>query len=630
MCGIVGVYRFDAQPVAPELVRRMTDLLTHRGPDAAGCWTDGPIGLGHRRLSIIDVEGSAQPMACPEGRYRTCFNGEILNYRELRRRFGYPYRTAGDTETLLATYRARGVDMVHELVGQFAFAVHDAVTGDLVLFRDRLGILPLYYYADEHMLAFASEIKALLPALPQPEVDTASLDAFLSLRSVPAPYTMFRNIRKLPAGHRLRVDRTGRIRVDRYWSIPGPRPVAVPPEEAVQRVTVALERAVSDAMVADVPVGAYLSGGVDSSLIVALMGTHGRQVETFAAAFGEHGVDERPYARRVSEALGTSHHEVVVEPADFVDLWPKLSWHRDAPMSEPADFAVYRLAELARQHVTVVLSGEGSDELFAGYPKYRVGPWVERASVLPAALRGRLVRAAEHRMPPAAARARIALRVLGATTAEERRRAWFAPFTETERAALVGRWGAHPAAPMTGVAGDTVRQMLAADCQGWLPDNLLERGDRMSMAASLELRPPFLDHRLVELAFSLPSNVKIRNGVGKWAVKQIAERHLPADIVHRRKVGFRVPLDTWFRGDLSTFAGDLLGSAGSMAAALTDRRSVMRLLDRHRSGRADEAARLWPLLCLEVWHEVFFRRPLPTTAPAAGRPGSSHSVAQPS
>ena len=620
MCGIVGVYRFDGTPVLPHLLRQMTDLLVHRGPDAAGLWSDGSIGLGHRRLSIIDIEGSPQPMACPEGRYRTCFNGEILNYRSLRSRFTYPYRTAGDTETLLATYRARGADMVHELVGQFAFAVHDALTGELVLFRDRLGILPLYYYADEHMIAFASEIKGLLPALPHaPEVDTASLDAFLALRSVPAPHTMFRGIRKLPAGHRLRVGRSGNVRVERYWSIPGPAPTTSSPEEAVQQVTAALERAVSDAMVADVPVGAYLSGGVDSSLIVALMSAHGHRVETFAAAFGEHGIDERPHARRVSEALGTSHHEVVVAPSDFVDLWPTLSWHRDAPMSEPADFAVYRLAELARRHVTVVLSGEGSDELFAGYPKYRVGPWVERASVLPAALRAPAVRAVERRMPPAVARARIALRVLGASTAEERRRAWFAPFTETERAALVGRWGAHRPAAMTGVAGDTVRRMLATDCQGWLPDNLLERGDRMSMATSLELRPPFLDHRLVELAFALPTTVKIRNGVGKWVVKKIAERHLPADVVHRRKVGFQVPLEAWFRGELSTLAGDLLGSDGSVAAALTDRRSVMRLLDRHRSGRANEQARLWPLLCLEVWHDVFFRRPVPASASSGSR-----------
>lgn len=611
MCGIVGVRRFDGAPVTERLLRRMAEQLGHRGPDADGYWCDGPVGFGHRRLSIIDVAGSSQPMATPDGRCHVCFNGEIFNYRRLRSRLNYPFRTGGDTETLLAAYRSHGADLVHQLDGQFAFALYDAGSAELLLFRDRMGILPLYYYLDDDMLAFASEIKALLPALPRaPEIDAASLDDYLTLRSVPAPATLFKHVRKLPAGHRLQVSSAGQVRIERYWGIPeAGHSRSWTPEEAVEEVSDALERAVAAALVSDVPVGAYLSGGVDSSLIVALMKRlrGGADVETFAAGFGDPRHDELPFARRVSELLGTRHHEVAVEPADFLDLWPRLTWHRDAPMSEPADFAVYRLAASARRRVTVILSGEGSDELFAGYPKYVVAPWLEPVGRVPAALRGPLARAVESRLPPAASRARIAVRVLGGRTADERRRAWFAPFTAGERAQLVGRWGRHEHPPVTGMAGDVVRRMLAADCQEWLPDNLLERGDRMSMAASLELRPPFLDHRLVELAFSLPSRLKVRGRTTKWVVKEVARRHLPPEIVDRRKVGFRVPLDAWFRGELESMAWDLLTSSNSIVSSLMDSRPVRQLLERHRSGRANEEMRIWTLLCLEVWHDVFFR-----------------------
>ncbi len=625
MCGIVGVMRFDGRPVSEALLRTMADQLRHRGPDAEGYWTAGPVGFGHRRLSVIDLASSAQPMATPDGLTHVCFNGEILNYRDLRRDLDYPFRTDGDTETILAAHRVHGQDAVHRLDGQFAYAVHDARRGELILVRDRLGILPLYYVADAQIIAFASEIKALLPALPRvPEIDTASLDDYLALRSVPAPHTLFTGVRKLPAGHRLRVDVGGttvggKISVERYWSIPSHTRRSVHPDDAVAEVATALERAVRAALVADVPVGAYLSGGVDSSLIVALISTlrGGADVETFAAGFGDPRLDELPYARRVSELFGTRHHEVVLQPSDFIDLWPRLTWHRDAPMSEPSDFAVHRLAEFARRHVTVVLSGEGSDELFAGYPKYRVAPKLAVLGRIPAALRVPAVEALQRRLPPSAARARIALRTLAGATEEDRIRAWFAPFTDAERVELVGRWGRHPRAAATG-GGDLVRRMLAADCASWLPDNLLERGDRMSMAASLELRPPFLDHRLVELAFALPSALKVRGGTTKWIVKEVARRYLPAEIVNRPKVGFRVPMDTWFRGGLKDLAWDLLSAPDSLAATLMDRGAVRRLLERHRSGAANEEARIWPLLSLEIWHQVFFREPLRRTK-RAGR-----------
>ncbi|MGI5125218.1 asparagine synthase (glutamine-hydrolyzing) [Pseudonocardia sp. CA-107938] len=600
--------RFDGAPVDPALIRAMTDRLTHRGPDADGHWVDGSIGFGHRRLSIIDVASSTQPMATPDGRTHLCFNGEILNYRDLRAGLRHEFRTSGDTETLLAAHHERGAAAVDDLQGQFAYAVHDADRAELLLVRDRLGILPLYYTVDATMIAFASEVKALLPALGRrPEVDTASLDDYLALRSVPAPNTLFVGVRKLPSGHRLRVGADGTARLERYWSIPDGTRAGTDPAAAVREVADSLDRAVEAAMVADVPLGAYLSGGVDSSLIVALMRRHrdGAPIETFAAGFGDPRFDELPHARRVSEVLGTRHHEVSLRPADFVELWEPLTWQRDGPISEPSDFGVYRLAQVARQHVTVVLSGEGSDELFAGYPKYRYAAAVARLARLPARVRVPLADALQRRLPPVAARARIALRTLTEATEDDRNRSWFAPFTAAERRELVGLHARHPrtAGPYD---GDLIRRMLATDVSSWLTDNLLERGDRMSMAASLELRPPFLDHRLVELAFSLPSSVKVRGGVTKWVVKEVARQHLPADIVDRPKVGFRVPMDAWFRGGLEDMAWDLLTSRDSLVGSLMNRPAVLRLLERHRDGVANEEARIWPLLSLEVWYRRFF------------------------
>ncbi|MFC4949916.1 asparagine synthase (glutamine-hydrolyzing) [Pseudonocardia sp. GCM10023141] len=621
MCGIAGIMQFDGAPAPLPLLREMTECLVHRGPDADGYWTAGPVGFGHRRLSIIDVGSSAQPMSTPDGRLSICFNGEILNYQSLREDLAYPFHTGGDTETLLAAHRIHGLGATERLAGQFAYALHDAASGELLLVRDRMGILPLYFHIDGTRIAFASEIKALLPAVRGgAEIDTASLDDFLALRSVPAPHTLFAGVQKLPAGHRLRVTAAGGVRMERYWSIPAGTRSNVDHAEAVDEVATALERAVQSALVSDVPLGAYLSGGVDSSLIVAIMSKlrGGAPVETFAAGFGDPRFNELPYARAVSEQFGTRHHEVVLAPSDFADLWPKLTWHRDAPVSEPSDFAVYRLAELARQHVKVVLSGEGSDELFGGYSKYRMAPMLALAGRVPAALRVPVVNAVQRRLPPSVARARIALRTLSGITEEDRIRTWFAPFTGAERRELVGRWEPHPRETRRH-DGDLIRRMLAEDCASWLPDNLLERGDRMSMAASLELRPPFLDQHLVELAFGLPSSVKVRRGVTKWIVKQVARRYLPDSIVDRRKVGFRVPMDDWFRGGLQDMAWDLLTGRDSLAATLMDRAAVLRLLERHRSGIANEEARIWPLLSLEVWHRTFFRDPVPA-AESTGRP----------
>ncbi|WP_174398866.1 asparagine synthase (glutamine-hydrolyzing) [Mycolicibacterium sphagni] len=610
MCGIAGIRRFDGQPVNRDTLSRMAATLHHRGPDAMGLWLDGPVGLAHTRLSIIDLQGSQQPMTSASGHQHLVFNGEILNYRELRYELSsYPFATHGDSETLLALYDKYGPAGVDRLRGQFAYAIYDADSGDIHLFRDRLGILPLYYYADRTFFAFASEIKALLPVIDAPSVDDDSLHDYLAQRAVSAPHTLIKGVRKLAPGHHLVVTRDGAVSVSEYWELaPGPSRRRVTPSEAIDLVERALKTSVHENLVADVPVGVYLSGGVDSSLLTAMTRREnpGRVLHTFGASFGDERYDETVWARKVAELNGTIHHDVVVTADDFLNNWGKLSWHRDGPISEPADVAVFRLAQLAREQVKVVLSGEGSDELFAGYPKYKFAGATRWLGAIPTW--GALDRV-ERALPASKSRMRIAVRAMGEDKYDERLRAWFAPFTMAERDQLTGRRSPRgaPAAYSRG-RGDALRRMLFADTCVWLADNLLERGDRMSMAASLETRPPFLDYRLVDLAFDLPSSVKIREGKTKWVLKQVAHRYLPAEVVDRPKVGFKVPLDRWFRHGLRDMAFDLLTGPSSYVGNRLDKGMVAGLLSDHSNGVRDEEARIWALLSLEVWHREFVVR----------------------
>jgi asparagine synthase (glutamine-hydrolysing) len=614
MCGIVGIRRFDGLPVDEGLLRRMAAQLHHRGPDGDGfaVWRD--VGFGHTRLSIIDLAGSPQPMTSASGPIHVTFNGEIFNYQELRAqlvRDGVPLRTHGDTEVLLETLRREGLQGLHRLNGQFAFGCFDERAGTLLLARDRLGILPLYYAEGPGFLVFASEVKALLPALGSPQLDDDAVEDYLTYRSVPPPHTLFRGVKKLAPGHALHVGADGRLRDEVWWALPAAlQGDLLTGDAAIAAVDAALERAVAGRLVADVPVGAYLSGGLDSSLTVALMKKlrRGGEVQTFAAGFADPRYDELPYAKQVSEAVGTVHHEVQVTAQDFQQLWEKLSWHRDGPISEPADVAIFRIAQYARQSVKVLLSGEGSDEIFAGYPKYVFEPKLAALAAIPAFLRVPAFRLAERSLPGSKWRARQAARALAARTTAERLQTWFAPFTWYERRALRAGYGElRSPGQYERCQGDHLRRMLYVDCHTWLADNLLERGDRMSMAASIENRPPFLDHELVELAFRVDSALKVKGGSGKWIVKEIARRHLPANIVDRKKVGFRVPLDEWFRGGLRDYVHDLLVGRDSFVSSYLDRATVTGLLQDHMAGRRNEELRLWTLLGLEVWHRTCLR-----------------------
>jgi asparagine synthase (glutamine-hydrolysing) len=587
----------------------MATRLRHRGPDATGLWLDGPVGMAHTRLSIIDLQGSQQPMASVDGRRHLVFNGEILNYRELRGELSYPFRTQGDTEVLLGLYEKYGPAGVEKIRGQFAYAIYDSETGDTHLFRDRIGILPLYYYSDTRLFAFASEIKALLPLINTPAVDEESLHDYLAHRAVPSPHTLIKGVRKLPQGHHLVVRADGTHHLSAYWqldALPSRRKVTA--MKAVGLVEEALKTSVRESLVADVPVGVYLSGGVDSSLLTAMTRREhpGQVLHTFGASFDDARYDESSWARRVARAVGSTHHEVVVTADDFLNNWARLSWYRDGPLSEPADVAIFRLAQLAREQVKVVLSGEGSDELFAGYPKYVFAGATRWLGAVPSAgLLGRL----EKSLPASKSHLSIAIRALAESSYEERLRGWFAPFTMAERDRLTGRPSPRGAPPAYSRGrGDALRRMLYADTSVWLADNLLERGDRMSMAASLETRPPFLDHRLIELAFGLPTRVKVRGGTTKWVLKQVARRYLPGDVVDRPKIGFKVPLDQWFRQGLRDMAFDLLTGPSSYVGNNFSGEMATGLLNAHMRGERNEESRIWTLLSLEVWHRELVRR----------------------
>jgi asparagine synthase (glutamine-hydrolysing) len=614
MCGIVGIRRGDGRPVEERLLRAMAARLAHRGPDGDGFRVWPAVGFGHTRLSIIDVAGSPQPMSSASAPAHVTFNGEIFNYAALREdlvRRGVKLRTQGDTEVLLEICRLEGPAGLARIDGQFAFAYYDEAADELWLARDRLGILPLYWWSQDGVFAFASEVKALLPVAGRPELNESAVEDYLTFRSVPPTETLFRGIRKARPGTVLRVARDGTVREETYWALPAaPDGPTLTGAEATAEVERELAAAVASRLVADVPVGAYLSGGLDSSLVVALMkkARQGGAVATFSAGFADPRFDELPYARQVSEAIGTEHHEVHVTAKDFEELWPRLTWHRDGPISEPADVAVFRIAEHARKSVKVLLSGEGADEIFAGYPKYAFETRIAALAAVPGFLRVPAFRAVERLLPGSRSKARTAARALAARSDAERMETWFAPFTWYERRALRGGMGAPRArGEWERSRGDVVRRMLYVDCHTWLSDNLLERGDRMSMAASVENRPPFLEHRLVETAFRVDSGMKVSGGSGKRILKDIARRHLPAAIVDRTKVGFRVPLDEWFRGGLRSFANDLLTSKDSFVASFLDGRAVRRLLDDHARGRRNEEIRIWTLLGLEVWHRAFLR-----------------------
>lgn len=608
MCGIVGLagWRDDA------LVREMMARVAHRGPDGEGALLGDAVSLGTRRLAIIDLEGSHQPVFGEDRSLAVVYNGEIYNYRELRgllEKRGHRLATAGDTEVLVHLHEEYGDAGVHLLRGMFAYALLDVPRGRLLLVRDRLGIKPLYYATHGGRLAFASEVQALL-AVPWVDrsLDDEALDLYLALQYVPGTQTLLRGVRRLPPGHLL-AWRDGRPEVRRYWDVVlddagRSLDAAAAAEEYRER----LDEAVRLHQVSDVPVGVLLSGGIDSATITALMARAGQRVRTFTVGFdvaGEEG--ELAQARRLAARFGTEHQEVVLGPG-LADALPAMVAAQDEPVADAAAIPTHAVCRLAARSVKVVLTGEGSDELLGGYPRYR---WLRLGERL-RPLGARLGHAAALDRLARRARADGALRragvLLGEASLAERHLAWVAAMDGALQAALrPGRDGrAACRAALEGVleasgSADPVHRLMYLDLETWLVDDVLAKTDRMSMASSVEARVPFLDHPLVEFLAGLPARVKVRSLGTKALLRHAMRDVLPTETLARRKRAFLVPVGAWLSGHLAGLAGDCLGAPSARVRALLDPAAVDALLSGARAGGAPHARALWTVLVLELW-----------------------------
>src|SRR3989440_1936336 len=619
MCGICGVYsRRGGAPVAKELIERMIRMISHRGPDDSGDYLDSDVGLGFARLSIIDPGGGHQPMSNETNDTWLICNGEIWNYKELRNELigkGHHFRTLCDVEAIIHAYEEYGTDCVARLHGMFGFALWDRPRRRLLVARDRVGKKPLYYTHVDGDFVFASEIKALLchPRL-QRRVDVQALADFLSVRYVPGPATLFANIYKVQPGHWLLCE-NDTIHEECYWDFTFGKTEHRPPEEYIQGIRQHVQRAVEERMMADVPLGALLSGGVDSSIVVGTMSQLTSQpVKTFAVGFDVPGYSELPYARIVAEHFGTEHHELLVKCSDLSDYWPLLTWHRDEPVSESSDLGVYLISRLARQHVKVVLSGEGGDELFAGYPKYIVD-WLARYyQILPPPIRDRMITPLFERLPYSMRKLKMTARALS-QPAPERWMNWFGVFNgqlkrnllsagtkasiDNDSSQAFRRWlEKNP-------QRDDLSSMLYLDTKIWLPDNLLMKGDKMTMAASLESRIPFLDYKLIEFAASIPSHIKVKPFQTKYLLKRAYAGFLPEPILTRKKMGFNVPIGIWFRGEQRDLITRLLLSERARSRGFLSNEFVASLLSDHLEGRTQYGNQLFILASLELWFRVF-------------------------
>jgi asparagine synthase (glutamine-hydrolysing) len=604
----------------------MAAAIAHRGPDDEGFHLRGPIGLASRRLSIIDPEGGHQPIANEDGSVWVVFNGEIYNHQSLRRGLearGHRFSTRSDTEVIVHLYEEEGESCVEALHGMFAFALWDEREGVLVLARDRLGQKPVFYSESGGAFRFASEVKALLAVSSQGrELDLESLHHYLSLRFVPSPRTMFRGIHKLPPGHYL-VLRDGVKRVHRYWQLSFRQKLATSDDELLERLEEQLERSVAEHLLSDVPVGALLSGGMDSSMIVALASrVVSRPLQTFAIGVEQQEFDELPHARRVAEHCGTHHIERRVS-ADLIHQLPEMIACLDEP-SDPIAACMSRAAELAASHVKVVLGGDGGDELFAGFDRYQGVGYIESYQRLPPLLRHKILRPLMALIPESFAYKSLSQKIrwldrlsdLPDFAERYAEATCFFRFDHQEKRALWGEslWSRVEEIDSARViteafnsdhAEDPLDRMLYADFVTRLPEHSLMLGDRMSMSHGLELRSPFLDHQLVELLAAFPSRLKIRRGTLKYALRRLAESRLPRDIVRRPKQGFMFPVAFWFREELFPFLEGFLTQARTVEQGIFQRGSILRLLSEHRAGRVDHHVRLWMLLNVELWVRMY-------------------------
>ena len=648
MCGICGQVDFHHKEVRVDILRRMCHVLAHRGPDDEGMVflkdrdsfeVKNPsesghgedhfeVGLGHRRLSIIDLSTAAhQPMCNEDGSIWIVFNGEIYNFKEVKERLaerGHLFRSKSDTEVILHSYEEWGVECLYQFRGMFAFAIWDSKLQRLFMARDRLGKKPLVYFHKNGHFAFASEIKALLqlPDIEKKVSDTA-IHHYLTYQYIPSPETIFEGIKKLPPAHYLLYDRTGKIKIERYWRLNfnSTHKAQSDTQDIIALIRTELENAVKLRLISDVPLGAFLSGGVDSSLIVGIMAHLAQKpVKTFSIGFQEKEFDELPYARMVSDHFGTEHHEFIVKP-DAIELLPKLVWHYDEPFADSSAIPTYYVASLTKDFVKVVLTGDAGDENFAGYPRYLRGRWVASFSRIPPQLRRGLLsnlfriasafgwkkrilnRLADFMESLSTDQARNYCEQIKVFNGVEKENVYTDDFRQKVANTdpldfLLQKFDESH-------TEDFLERLLYVDINSYLPEDLLVKMDIATMANSLEARVPFLDHKFMELVAGIPSHLKLHGFKTKFILKKAFKDFLPKSIFQRKKMGFGVPLSRWFRKELKGYAYEVLLDRRTLNRGYFRREGIQRLLDEHVTSHYDHSARIWALLCLETWFRIF-------------------------
>ncbi len=628
MCGICGIYNLDSRvPIDRVALEAMNARIAHRGPDDQGFYVSGNLGIAMRRLSIVDLQTGQQPVTNEDETIWLVYNGEIYNHAALRAQLvdqGHRFRSRSDTETIVHLYEQYGTGCVNHLRGMFAFALWDSRRQRLFVARDRLGIKPLYYRLTRDSFLFASEIKAILahPSV-RTEFNLPVLPEYLAFGYLAGPQTLFHGIQKLPPGHTLEIDATGNVSLREYWDLPHDATAATQSEkECVETYREMLECAVQSHLMSDVPLGMFLSGGLDSSAIAALMTKLRREpIETFSVGYQEEAFSELPYARAVSQHIGSNHHEVRVSFRQFLDALPKLIWHEDEPLVWPSSVSLYFVSQLARERVKVVLTGEGSDETLAGYTRYAWTLWNAKfdrvyRQLTPETLRHSLRALIAHSsLASSGLRRRLQHSFLGRDGAS-----WesfyfdnfYSAFSASAQEELLGDRAAQVAGPIyedslafwRKSSGEILPRLLYTDIKTYLVE-LLMKQDNMSMAASIESRVPFLDHPLVEYALRIPPRFNVRGLSGKWILKSAVKDLLPDEIVHRKKMGFPTPWRGWLEGAHLADVEKLLTEPRSLSRGLFRSQAVERLFTEHRARLHDHGDRIWRLLNLELWLRIF-------------------------
>jgi asparagine synthase (glutamine-hydrolysing) len=631
MCGLCGIlYVDESRLVEPSLVKQMTDSIIHRGPDDEGHFISGHVGLGSRRLSIVGLSDGHMPMSTADGNLTVAYNGELYNYPQIKEQLtakGYTFRTHSDTESFLHLYQEYGDRFLEHTQGMFGMALWDQPTRRLILARDRLGIKPLYYHFDGKALRFGSEIKTILCDQDvSREIDLDALNLYLSYLATPSPFTMFKGIRHLQPGEML-IYQNGTIKVKPFWQPQDEIQTnyAITQKDAVQQLRERLSQTVQEHLLADVPVGAFLSGGIDSSVLVGLMKEHiGSGFQTFAIGFEGHDLfDETGDARRVANHFGTEHFEQKLSPSDLLGALGDITKQLDEPLADSSCLPVYYVSKLAAEHGKVVLSGDGGDEIFAGYRKYLGEHYRRYVSWMPRPVLSTLTHTVESFIPES--RSNFVMDYLRQVKkffrgvdpdAFSRHRRWALHYEDSLRQSFlhcdvlqqinldestIYRKKFYDEMPQL----DELSRMLWVDLRHGLPADMLTKVDRMSMLHSLEVRVPFLDHKLVEWAFSLPGNVKLNGTTTKWILKEAFKDMLPDDILHKRKHGFDVPVGEWFKHELRDVIGDVCSTETVTKRGLFNPHAVQSLLNDHTTGKRDYNNQLWILLSLELWQREY-------------------------